>query len=293
MNFLNKKTNKLFLILLFSFCLFDLQAMHTLKRAWDVVNVLQKRFSDFEENLEYTSLDLSKLELTDNEFSDVIIEEIKERDICNRIKCLNLSKNCFTRFPDLTCLENLKVLFLISNDKEGKNTRDENHLTISDKKIRHADFDVDLRRSSQEEFLNENIKSLEKIKELYLSNNSIDRLPKEIKYLKNLKRLDLSKNNLSDLPDELWDIKSLEVLNLSYNCIDLLPIKIGKLVNLKRLNVSKDKFIKEIEISNLLKERIDSGELKIIGPYNFYEEKDNRGWVRCSLDFVNYYLGRK
>ena len=90
------------------------------------------------------------------------------------------------------------------------------------------------------------------LKELYLSNNQIKKLPKEISRLKNLKYLSLFDNQIEELFSKIWNLKKLETLDLSYNKIKKLPKEIGNLKNLKVLNLSYNQ-IKKLpkEIWNL------------------------------------------
>lgn len=72
--------------------------------------------------------------------------------------------------------------------------------------------------------------------ELNLSNNALSgALQGEIRFLQNLKTLDLSDNQFSGVPAEIGQLKMLEVLDLSNNQLTGLPNELGNLSNLKRL----------------------------------------------------------
>jgi CCR4-NOT transcription complex subunit 6 len=73
---------------------------------------------------------------------------------------------------------------------------------------------------------------------LYLSHNSLQRIPGEIfAKLKNLTLLDLSYNMLSALPPEIGCLIQLKVLALYNNRISELPLEMGKLYNLQSLTL--------------------------------------------------------
>ena len=77
------------------------------------------------------------------------------------------------------------------------------------------------------------------IEELNLSNNLLDgALQAEVRHLQNLKVLNLSNNKFTGVPAEVGQLKNLEVLDLSDNQLTGLPNELGKLSNLKLLDVS-------------------------------------------------------
>ncbi len=76
------------------------------------------------------------------------------------------------------------------------------------------------------------------IQKLILSNNNLGgSLQAEVRHLQNLKVLDLSNNRFTGVPAEIGQLKNLEVLDLSNNQITGLPYELGNLSNLKLLNL--------------------------------------------------------
>ena len=76
------------------------------------------------------------------------------------------------------------------------------------------------------------------IEELNVSNNKLEgSLQGEVRFLQNLKVLNLSNNNFTGLPAEIGQLKNLEVLNVSNNSLTGLPNELGNLSNLKVLNL--------------------------------------------------------
>ncbi|HAQ71058.1 MAG TPA: hypothetical protein DCR48_08810 [Flavobacteriales bacterium] len=74
--------------------------------------------------------------------------------------------------------------------------------------------------------------------ELDLSNNKLEgSLQAEVRFLQNLKVLDLSNNKFTGVPAEIGQLKNLEVLNLSNNQLTGLPYELGNLSSLKVLNL--------------------------------------------------------
>ncbi|XP_061181347.1 malignant fibrous histiocytoma-amplified sequence 1 homolog [Saccostrea echinata] len=76
------------------------------------------------------------------------------------------------------------------------------------------------------------------LRELNLSRNFLNVLPRSVYNLNHLTLLNLSDNQFSSLPDELGNLKSLTKLRLANNQIHFLPLTIGNLKNLKELDVS-------------------------------------------------------
>jgi len=76
------------------------------------------------------------------------------------------------------------------------------------------------------------------IQKLDLSTNNLDgSLQAEVRLLENLKVLDLSNNQFTGVPAEIGQLKNLEILNLSNNKITGLPHEIGNLSRLKLLDL--------------------------------------------------------
>lgn len=88
------------------------------------------------------------------------------------------------------------------------------------------------------------------IQKLDLSNNNLGgSLQAEVRQLQNLKVLNLSDNHFSSVPAEVGQLKNLEELNLSNNQITGLPYELGKLSNLKVLNLRGNDYSKaDLEI---------------------------------------------
>lgn len=93
------------------------------------------------------------------------------------------------------------------------------------------------------------------IEKLDLSNNIITgSLQAEIRHLQNLKVLDLSNNDFTGVPAEIGQLKNLEVLDLSNNRITGLPLELGNLTHLKVLNIKGNNY-SETDL-NLIKDKL-------------------------------------
>lgn len=95
------------------------------------------------------------------------------------------------------------------------------------------------------------------VQELNLSNNRLTgSLQAEIRHLQNLKVLDLSNNQFTGVPAEIGQLKNLEVLNLSNNQLTGLPHELGNLSNLKVLNLKGNNYASAD--LNIIKENLPS-----------------------------------
>ncbi|KAI5624872.1 hypothetical protein C0J50_15678, partial [Silurus asotus] len=79
--------------------------------------------------------------------------------------------------------------------------------------------------------------SLTHLSALYLSDNSLSRIPPDIAKLHNLVYLDLSSNKIRSLPAELGNMVSLRELLLNNNQLRVLPFELGKLFQLQTLGL--------------------------------------------------------
>lgn len=64
---------------------------------------------------------------------------------------------------------------------------------------------------------------LKNLKELWLDNNNLHKLPKEIEELSQIKRFYIDHNHLEELPKEMSSMKKLIVLHASYNNLKIFP----------------------------------------------------------------------
>jgi Leucine-rich repeat (LRR) protein len=69
------------------------------------------------------------------------------------------------------------------------------------------------------------------------NNNLTGSLQAEIRHLQKLRTLDLSDNDFTDVPAEIGQLNNLEVLNLSNNPLTGLPYELGNLSNLTTLDL--------------------------------------------------------
>lgn len=84
-----------------------------------------------------------------------------------------------------------------------------------------------------------------KLEELNLSNNKIDgSLQAEVRFLENLRVLDLSNNNFFGVPAEVGQLANLEVLNLSNNRLTGLPMELGNLKSIQRIDLRGNAYAK-------------------------------------------------
>ena len=102
--------------------------------------------------------------------------------------------------------------------------------------------------------LPQEILKLNKLSELYLSENLFSEFPIELLNLTNLKVLDISGNILTALPQNIFEIKNLVHLNISRNKLTVLPREILNLEELSELYLSENLFSEfPVELLNLNK----------------------------------------
>lgn len=85
----------------------------------------------------------------------------------------------------------------------------------------------------------EHILTMTDLQELDLSHNALTgALPSEIRRLQNLEMLDISDNMMTGLPAEIGQLSKLRILNASNNQLTGLPHELGNLRNLEVLDLS-------------------------------------------------------
>lgn len=81
------------------------------------------------------------------------------------------------------------------------------------------------------------------LESLDLSENKLSgALQAEVRHLENLRVLDLSDNQFTGVPAEIGQLKNLEILDLSNNRLTGLPYELGNLRNLKVLRLSGNSY---------------------------------------------------
>jgi Leucine-rich repeat (LRR) protein len=79
--------------------------------------------------------------------------------------------------------------------------------------------------------------------QLDLSHNNLSgSLPAEIRQLQDLRVLNLSNNNFTGVPAEIGQLQKLEVLDLSDNNLTGLPYELGNLSNLRTLDLTGNNY---------------------------------------------------
>jgi hypothetical protein len=196
----------------------------------------------FKEFLGLTSLNLSSNKLTEFPQGIKLLVNLKNLHLsCNKIKeipeeieflteleYLNLCINSLSGVIDLSKMKKLKTVILKSNQIEGvKLPLSVEKLELQNNKISKID---------------DNILKLVNLKELDLSYNQIELVPKKIADLKKLECFYLSNNKLKNITTCVCKLENLKFLSLKNNDIVALPaglLKIYKLeisIELKKLD---------------------------------------------------------
>ena len=84
--------------------------------------------------------------------------------------------------------------------------------------------------------------SLRLLKELYLGNNQLERIPSvTFKNLPLLYRLDLSGNYLNELPVTMKELTSLRIITLENNLFEVFPVVLFSIPSLVWISIHKNK----------------------------------------------------
>ena len=141
----------------------------------------------------------------------------KEFKYIKDITYLSLSCNFLKTIPNSIFIEQLKYLYLYSN----------NLTSISD-----------------------NLGKSINLKELHLNNNRLKTIPRSIGQLKNLRTLYLNNNQIETLPDTIGQLIQIKFIGLSDNLLSSIPNTFGNLKQLRNLFIEHNQLqIEDIPIS--------------------------------------------
>jgi Leucine-rich repeat (LRR) protein len=191
---------------------------------------------------------------TELELTHLKLEQLPEEMFAlENLEIVILHNNCLRTLPkQLWSLKRLKRIFLDFNQLAAL---PEEVATLPDLQVlglngnRLSALPPGLWQTNIKElFLAENplkrlppdIGHLASLEKLYLGDTQLRALPKEIGNLKKLKALHVPSNRLSALPKEIAELKALEVLNLSGNRLSILIEEISELSRLRTLNLTKN-----------------------------------------------------
>nr|CAI5838670.1 unnamed protein product [Callosobruchus analis] len=90
------------------------------------------------------------------------------------------------------------------------------------------------------------LKDLQLLKILNISNNHFNNLPDNIHLLRNLQELYLSNNQLRKLCDSICNLENLQILDISCNLLKALPDDFGQLKQLRKLDITENKKLKHL-----------------------------------------------
>lgn len=158
---------------------------------------------------------------------------------------LNLQHNSFSMFPEQICkLQNLKKLYLNSCGLTSISTNISSLVNLMEADFSQNDFSGGLPKQ---------LFDLPRLKDLYLIECKLDRLPPEIGNLRQLEGIRLNDNFLEEFPDEFFNLIHLKKLSANNNKISKLSSKTKNLQDLRVLLLKENnlKFLPE-EISKLL-----------------------------------------
>ena len=153
-------------------------------------------------------------------------------DLLTSLRCLAVKDCCLTHVPST-----ISTLTMLRS------------LSLSDNSIRSVPAEIFERCLCLESVvLNNNristlprIDKLQKLKLLWLSSNSLQRLPEGIETLSDLEDLCANDNRIESLPKDLNNLRSLKRLSMAKNRIELMPRTIGALTRLEHLDLQRNK----------------------------------------------------
>lgn len=209
---------------------------------------------------------LEELILYDNQISDIP----ENMDGLERLKVLNLGANrslnvdqallAFSKCPVISILnlEGIEMFHLPVIIAEYKNLRE---LYVYNNNLETIPAEIDNLQNleilnlgesrgafNKISHLPESLSNLQKLRELYISNNNLTQIPECIFNLRSLEVLDLSYNQIREVPAEIGRLVNLRILNLSYNELKTLPKEISQLKNLRKLDRYSNQISDEEEI---------------------------------------------
>nr|XP_006823254.1 PREDICTED: uncharacterized protein LOC100370876 [Saccoglossus kowalevskii] len=257
-----------------------MKGQNAIKKMWDELDIeTLRRLEEDTSDIDFANRDLQKLPGVIGRFAELKKLNLKSNHLdtlpeevsnLTSLESLNLADNSFENYPSvLSHLENLVTLNLNHNKLTAMHISlvnikeldaSHNNLVAIPNTVSQASqltnkinddpsITLDLKSLKVLRLTHNKLTSIPSVDSLLeltvldISDNKLQKIPKQIRILKNLKELYLSNNEIKTVPCEITHLTELHELDISNNELEHLPPEIDNMTNLQSLYIQRNRLM--------------------------------------------------